>query len=102
MQHNRVRPMVEGGILAAVAILFALISVYVPFIGVFVDLIWPVPIILLGVRNGYKWSIMATLVAGVLIAILLGPLRAVGVAIGFGLIGITLGHAFRKNYSPVK
>jgi len=102
MQHNRVRPMVEGGILAAVAILFALISVYVPFIGVFVNLIWPVPIILLGVRNGYKWSIMATVVAGVLIAILLGPLHAVGVAIGFGLIGITLGHAFRKNYSPVK
>ena len=33
MTTTRVRPMVEGGILSAVAILFALISVYIPFIG---------------------------------------------------------------------
>jgi uncharacterized protein YybS (DUF2232 family) len=93
--------MVEGGILSAVAILFALISVYVPFIGAFVNLIWPVPIILLGVRHGYKWSIMATAVAGILIAILVHPLHAIGVAIGFGMTGVVLGHCFRKNLSPV-
>ena len=101
MRTTRVQPMVEGGILSAVAILFALISVYVPFIGVFVNLIWPVPIILLGVRHGYKWSLMATVVAGILIAILVHPLHAVSVAIGFGLIGIVLGHCFRKGYTPV-
>ncbi len=101
MATTRVRPMVEGGILSAVAILFALISVYVPFIGAFVNLIWPVPIILLGVRHGYKWSIMATAVAGILIAILVHPLHAIGVAIGFGMTGIVLGHCFRKNFSPV-
>jgi uncharacterized protein YybS (DUF2232 family) len=93
--------MVEGGILSAVAILFALVSVYIPFIGAFVNLIWPVPIILLGVRHGYKWSLMATVVAGILIAILLHPLHAVTVAIGFGLTGIALGHCFRRNFSPV-
>lgn len=101
MSTSRVKPMVEGGILSAVAILFALISVYIPFIGAFVNLIWPVPIILLGVRHGYKWSLMATVVAGILIAILLHPLHAISVAIGFGLTGIVLGHCFRKGYSPV-
>ncbi len=101
MRTTRVQPMVEGGILSAVAILFALISVYIPFIGVFVNLIWPVPIILLGVRHGYKWSLMATVVAGILIAILVHPLHAVGVAVGFGLTGIVLGHCFRKEYTPV-
>ena len=45
---------------------------------------------------------MATVVAGVLIAILMGPLHAVSVVVGFGLIGITLGHAFRNQYGPVK
>ena len=101
MRTTRVQPMVEGGILSAVAIIFALISVYIPFIGVFINLIWPVPIILLGVRHGYKWSLMATVVAGILIAILIHPLHAVGVAVGFGLTGIVLGHCFRKGYSPV-
>jgi uncharacterized protein YybS (DUF2232 family) len=94
--------MVEGGILAAVAIVFALISAYLPIVGPFVNLIWPVPIILLGVRHGYKWSIMATAVAGILIAMLVHPLQAIGVVVGFGLIGIVLGHSFRANYSPAK
>ena len=101
MGQSRVRPTVEGGILSAIAILFALISVYIPFLGVFVNFIWPVPIILLGVRHGYKWSIMATVVSGMLIAILVHPLTAIGVAIGFGLTGIMLGHCFRKKFSPV-
>lgn len=102
MRQNKVIPMVEGGVLAAVAIIFALISVYIPLIGAFVNLIWPVPIILLGVRHGYKWSIMATVVAGLLIAIMMHPLQAVSVVVGFGLIGIVLGHAFRADYSPGK
>lgn len=102
MQQTRVRPMVEGGVLSAVAIIFAIISAYLPVVGPFVNLIWPVPIILLGVRHGYKWSILATAVSGVLIAMLLHPLQAVGVVVGFGLIGIVLGHAIRSNYSPTK
>ncbi|MEN6414048.1 MAG: YybS family protein [Veillonellales bacterium] len=102
MQQTRVRPMVEGGVLSAVALIFALISAYLPIVGPFVNLIWPVPIILLGVRHGYKWSMLATAVAGVLIAILMHPLHAVSVVVGFGLIGIVLGHAFRADYSPGK
>lgn len=101
-QQTNIRPMVEGGVLSAIAIIFAMISAYLPVIGPFVNLIWPVPIILLGVRHGYKWSIMATAVAGILIAILMHPLHAVSVVVGFGLIGITIGHAFRHKFSPVK
>ena len=99
---HRVKPMVEGGILTAAAILFALISTYVPLIGPFVNLIWPVPIILLGVRHGYRWSILATVAAGLLIALLMHPLHAITVVVGFGLIGIVLGHALRKEMSPTK
>lgn len=97
-----VTPMVEGGILSAVAIIFAFISAYLPVIGAFINFIWPVPIILLGVRQGYRYSIMATVVAGILIALLMHPMQAVTVVVGFGLIGIALGHSFRSEYSPVK
>ncbi|HWR38196.1 MAG TPA: YybS family protein [Patescibacteria group bacterium] len=99
---HRVKPMVEGGILTAVAILFALVSTYVPLIGAFVNLIWPVPIILLGVRHGYRWSMLAAVASGFLIALLMHPLHAVTVVVGFGLIGIVLGHAFRKEWSPAR
>ncbi len=102
MRQTRLRPMVEGGILSGIAILFALISAYLPLIGPFVNLMWPVPIILLGVRHGYKWSIMATVVSGVMIAMLMHPLHSLSVVVGFGLIGIVLGYAFRMNFSAVK
>lgn len=103
MQYqNQSRPMVEAGILAGVAIMFAFISAYLPIAGAFIHLIWPVPIILLGVRHGVKWSVMATVVAGILIAILLHPLHAVSVVVGFGLTGIVLGHGLRKEYPPAK
>jgi len=94
--------MVEGGLLAAIAIIFALTSAYLPIVGPFVNLLWPVPIILLGVRHGYKWSIMATAVSGLIIAMLIHPLQAVGVVVGFGLIGIVVGYAFRMEFSPAK
>ncbi|BBB90618.1 MAG TPA: YybS family protein [Methylomusa anaerophila] len=100
MRQTNVRPVVEGGILTAVAIIFGLISTYLPILGPFVNLIWPVPLILLGVRHGYKWSILATVAAGIIIALLMHPLAAVTVVVGFGLIGIVLGHALRQGYSP--
>lgn len=100
--RRRIRSMAEGGVLAAVAILFAFMSAYLPLIGSFVNLIWPVPLVLLGVRNGYKWSLLTTVVVGILIALLMHPLQAVSIVVGFGLIGIVLGHAIRNQYGPVK
>lgn len=102
MQNSSVRPVVEGGILTAIAIIFALISTYVPVLGAFVNLIWPVPIVLLGVRHGYKWSIMAVVAAGIIISLLMHPLSAMSVVVGFGLIGIALGYAIRQSFSPAK
>lgn len=100
MSQNQAKPLVESGILSAVAVIFAFVSVYVPILGAFVNLIWPVPIILLGVRHGLKWSVMATVVAGIVTAIVMHPLQAVTVAVGFGLIGIALGYALRAGFSP--
>lgn len=102
MQKSPVRPVVEGGVLTAVAILFALISTYLPIIGAFVNLLWPVPIVLLGVRHGYKWSIMAVAASGIMIALIMHPLTAVSVVVGFGLIGIALGYGLRQGFSPTK
>ena len=42
--------MVEAGILAAVAIVMALISMYVPVLGAFVNFVWPLPIVICGCR----------------------------------------------------
>lgn len=102
MNNNRLRPVTEGGILIAIAVIFALAGTYLPFFGVFASLFWPVPIAILGVRHGYKWSILATFIASVLIAAMIHPLQAVTIAIGLGLVGIVFGYSFRAGHAPVK
>lgn len=102
LQNRKTSSMVEGGILSAVAIIFAIISVYLPILGVFVNLIWPVPILLLGVRHGVKWSLMCLMVSGIIIAIIVNPLQAISVVVGFGLIGVALGYGIRKEMTPLK
>lgn len=102
MVRNSTKAIVEAGIMVAIAIIFAFISAYIPVFGAFVNMIWPVPIILLGIRHGLKWSVMATVVAGVAIAIFVQPLKAMSIVLGFGLIGIVLGYGFRADYNPGK
>jgi uncharacterized protein YybS (DUF2232 family) len=102
MVQSNTKSVIEAGIMAAIAIIFAVAGAYIPLLGPFVFFVWPVPIILLGVRHGYKWSIMATIVAGIIIAMLVQPMVALNIIVGFSLIGIVLGHAYRANYGPFK
>ena len=91
--------MVEAGILAAVAIVMALISMYVPVLGAFVNFVWPLPIVICGCRHGLKWSIMTLLVATVIIAMIISPINAFFLAAIFGLLGLILAScaAFQHN-----
>lgn len=94
--------MVEAGILAAVAIVMALISMYVPVLGAFVNFVWPLPIIICGCRHGFKWSIMTLLVATIIIAMVISPVNAFFLAAIFGLLGLILGECMRRHLPPVK
>lgn len=94
--------MVEAGILAAIAIVMALVSMYVPVIGAFVNFLWPLPIVICGMRNGLKWSIMSLIVAGVIVSIIISPLQAFFLVAIFGLLGLILGECMRRRFSPMK
>lgn len=94
--------MVEAGILAAIAIVMALISMYIPVVGAFVNFVWPLPIIICGMRNGLKWSLMSLIVAGIIIGIIISPIQAFFLVAIFGLMGIVLGECMRRRFPPMK
>lgn len=98
---NRTNALVESGILAALAVVMATVAVYVPVLGLFVNFIWPLPIIACGVRNGLKWSFLTTLVAGIICAMILNPLQALILVAVFGLLGLILGESMRRNTNPL-
>lgn len=94
--------MVEAGILAAIAIVMALISMYVPVLGAFVNFLWPLPIVICGCRHGFKWSVMTLLVATIIIAMIISPINAFFLAAIFGLLGLILGECMRRHLPPMQ
>lgn len=99
---HKANAMVEAGILAAIAVIMAIIAIYLPVIGVFINFIWPLPIIVCGVRNGFKWSFLTTIVAGCICAIIINPLQAFLLVAVFGILGLILGECMRRNTNPSK
>ncbi|WP_299449015.1 YybS family protein [uncultured Phascolarctobacterium sp.] len=99
---HKTSAMVEAGIMAAIAIVMALIIMYVPVLGVFVNFLWPLPIVICGCRHGLKWSIMTLLVATIIIAMIMSPINAFFLAAIFGLLGLILGECMRRHLSPMK
>lgn len=99
---TRVASMTESGLLAAVTVVMALIGVYVPFFGTAAVLMWPLPILVLIVRHGLQWGVMAAVVAGVLTAALVEPMASLRLALAFAPGGIALGLGFRRGWPPVR
>lgn len=94
--------MTESGLLSALTVAMALIGIYVPILGTVAVLMWPLPIIVLIVRHGLRWGVMAVAVSGVLTAVLLEPTVSLRLALAFAPGGIALGWGFRKEWSPVR
>jgi uncharacterized protein YybS (DUF2232 family) len=101
-EYSKTRSMVEGALLSAITVLLSIASIYLPLIGTLATFVWPVPIIILMLRHGMRTSIMATIVSGLIVSLLATPIDAVTIILGFGLTGIALGYAIRKEYSPGK
>ena len=91
MNYTSTRSVVESGILTALMIVFAMIGLSVPMLGFFGSILVPMTIAVVGVRHGFRWSILSVVSAVIAIAFLLGPLTA--------LIGILIGYGLRKQWS---
>ncbi len=100
--ENRVHSLTEGGVLAAVTVVMALVGVYVPILGMIAILLWPLPVIVLIVRHGLRWGVMAVVVASFLTAAIVEPSTALRLAIAFGPVGLALGLGYRRGWSGVK
>ena len=102
MPTNRITPLTESGLLAALTVIMGLASVYVPVLGMVAAVLWPMPVIVLVVRHGLRWGVMASLVAGVLMALLIEPTISLRMVITFAPMSLALGYGFYKNWSAVR
>lgn len=97
MKTINTRALVEGAVLAA---LTAMMGIFynVPFLDV-VTMFWPVPIIIVGYRNGFKVSLLAAFAAALLVGLINNPIIGVILFVTYALPGAIMGNMMKKNKS---
>jgi uncharacterized protein YybS (DUF2232 family) len=88
--------MVETAFLASTASLIWFINVYFP-LGPILRIFFPIPIALVYLRWGKRAAWMAAVVSGLLLAVLMGPVRSALFVMPFGLMGVLLGATWNRR-----
>lgn len=96
------RPLTEGALFAALAVVLALIGFYVPVLGMFVTFLWPVPVAIIAIRHGMRTALMTVVTAGAVLSMVVGMLEGMVMTITLGLTGLAFGYALRKGWSAVR
>ena len=100
--RRKTSALVESAICAAIAIVFNLLFAYVPFMGIFLNLIMPLPLVVCGMRNGLRWSIMSGVVSTILVAMTVNPVHALFYIGVYGVMGIVLGECMHRRLPAKK
>ena len=90
----------EGGLLADVAVVLELARVFLPVVGVALAPLVPVPFALLMLRRGWRATLLAVMVATLLMGLITGLHYGWRMAAS-GLVGLLLGFAMRIRLRPV-
>ncbi len=102
MINHRITPMTESGLLAAITVIMGLVAVYIPVLGMAAAILWPLPIIVLVVRHGLRWGVMAAVSAGAIMAMLIEPMVSLRMLITFGPVSLMLGYGFRQQWPAAR
>jgi uncharacterized protein YybS (DUF2232 family) len=88
--------MVETAFLASTASLIWFINFYFP-LGPVLRIFFPVPIALVYLRWGKRAAWMAAITTGLLLSVLMGPIRSLLFVMPFGLMGVLLGATWHRR-----
>lgn len=99
MNRIQTKALVEGAIFAGITALIGILYFYAQYLGI-LAMLWPVPVIIVGYRNGLKASILSAMSAGLIVSLLTHPLVGVGLLVGFGLPGVLMGYMINKRMNP--
>ena len=100
--NNKITPLVEGGLLAAITAILGLAATFLPIVGLIVEFFCPIPIVILTVRQGLKIGAAAVVASFLLTLIFMGPVLAIRLVLNFSLCGLVLGQCLRLKLNAVK
>jgi len=92
------RPLVEGALLAALAVALVLLGFYIPLLEPLVLFFWPVPITVIHLRHGLRATLLTLAVAVLALATFIGPLQALLAGATLGLTGLAFGVSLQRGF----
>lgn len=90
----------EGALFLAIFAVLLLITIYIPVLGVVVNLFIPLPFIMFSAKNDRKSSLVL-LLGAIFISFIVGTVLAIPLAVSYGLTGIVIGDFIREKKSRV-
>ncbi|HHY95222.1 MAG TPA: DUF2232 domain-containing protein, partial [Firmicutes bacterium] len=97
MTQSSLRPLAEGALMAALAVMLGLAGFYLPVLGMVATIVGPVPIVVAYLRQGPRTAVLAAAVAALLLGIFLGAIQALIMGFAFGSLGLALGRGFSRQ-----
>ncbi len=98
----RTQGLTEGAILAALVAVFAVATHYLPLVGIATALLCPLPLAVLVIRHGLRVAAIAGVAAGLVGAMLAGPLLGLAILVSFAPMGIVLGIGARRGWPATR
>jgi uncharacterized protein YybS (DUF2232 family) len=93
------RASIEAIALGTLTVLLVAAAAYIPVIGVFVSLLAPMPLLLVGLRHGPPVQLLALALAGLSLALLVGWLQSLIFTAEYGVMAAVMAAAIRRRWS---
>ncbi len=99
MQSVKTKAMVETGLLSAIAVIFISFWWYMPILGGFGNMLWPVVPVVLGHKHGIRYAVLSVAIVGFIGAMIFGPLVSAVQVLSFGSLSILIALSYVKNWN---
>ncbi|MGI6113014.1 MAG: YybS family protein [Mahellales bacterium] len=91
---------VECVLLGVVSSAIAILLFFIPLLN-FVIFLWPIPIIVLSLRRGIKYGILAVIISSLICGLFIHPMFGLGILLIFGSTAFTISWAMKREVSPL-
>jgi uncharacterized protein YybS (DUF2232 family) len=100
-RNSSVRALANTALATALSVIIAVIGLFVPVLSL-ASLVWPVPVIVVIKRYGFKYGVYSTVASGLIVGMISEPFYAAYVIFAFGALGLAIGYGVHKGYSAGK
>ncbi|HMA59765.1 MAG TPA: DUF2232 domain-containing protein [Halanaerobiales bacterium] len=94
---------IKDGIKAVIYLLvLTLINIYIPFLSVFVLVVWPIPVAVITLKYDLNTTAAVIAIMAILSGLLFGPMLGLMAVIGYGLVGFVIGNCIKEGIKPLR